>query len=315
MKKTYSYTLVIIFKEIDFTFSVSRITSVLCVKNMLWIGTGDGYIYIYNILIKSKKNIDDNNTNNINNNQLNQTTASERPKAKVSKTKSICLHDVKKINKKQITFANKPNKNEKEEFIENDNSKKSIRKWKSEYLVKLTYDDDESSEDQNRLLSQILKLSYSNLNSTSYNDDFISKYIIESERMNDNNSIFSDNKSTTNDYEELINNNYISDDLWSGSSRKSWIWDSESINSHSNNTLENRLRSTNSLSCNESFKINSIFPRLDLSPTKTSNLSDNDSETTNFFNDEDDDAFLTKKSSPKRKNQINRFDKSIKGIF
>jgi hypothetical protein len=119
------------------------------------------------------------------------------------------------LNKKHITFANKQNENGQDLLTENINLKKSFRKWNSEYLVKRL--DDESSEDQNRLLSQILKLSYSNLNKECYNDDIINKYLLESEQiMNDNSSIFSDNHTKqVNDFEEF-NNNYISDDLWSG---------------------------------------------------------------------------------------------------
>ncbi len=277
---------------------------------MLWLGTGDGYIYIFNILVKARTDI--NTKNNITNNQANK-IISERPKAKVSKTKSICLHDVKILNKKHITFANKQ-KEYQDVFVENIDFKKSFRKWNSEYLNKKI--DDESSEDQNQLLTQILNLSYSNLNETSYNDDLITKYLMESEKINDNNSVFSDNHTRPiNDFEE-INNNYISDDLWSGSSRKSWIWDNEneSVLSQSNNIKQSRARSTNSFSCNESL----IFPKFEMSPSKTPNLSDNETETTNFYNDEDDETFFSnKKISPKRKsqNQISRIDKNDKSIF
>lgn len=37
----------------DFTFDLSRITSILGFKNYVWLGTGDGYLYIYQIRLKS----------------------------------------------------------------------------------------------------------------------------------------------------------------------------------------------------------------------------------------------------------------------
>jgi hypothetical protein len=103
-----------------------------------------------------------------------------------------------------------------------------------------------------------------------------------------------------------------------GSSRKSWLWENESILSQSNNIRQSRVRSTNSFSCNESLihsnKLNSTFPRCTISSNKTPNISDD--ETTNFYNDEDDDAFFSKKTSPRRKIQVfNRFNKNQKSIL
>ena len=53
LKKLITIHILYLLKIEDFSFDFSRITSILSFKNLIWLGTGDGYMYIYEIRLKS----------------------------------------------------------------------------------------------------------------------------------------------------------------------------------------------------------------------------------------------------------------------
>jgi hypothetical protein len=191
----------------------------------VWLGTGDGYIYIFSVKpIKSAESSQEPVSD--------QPAESKTPKAEAPKN-IVTLRPKKFVRSKRISFMNddilENEQNDDDIFVTNDFKERSLKKWKSERFIRMEEKEENELEEEehNKLLSQVLQLSYANL-ADNYDSNRISKFILESETLNDESPDLSYKIRFSNapDFDEF-NYNYISDDLWSGSSRKSWVLDRE----------------------------------------------------------------------------------------
>lgn len=170
-------------RDDDFSFNFSRLTSILSIGGLVWLGTGDGYLYIYSV--KSKIKIK-------------------------SRSESMKVNIQSKLKLRQTNSLNTP-------FL-NQSKNTAIKKHVvfSKNNLSLDHIATHKISDKSQLDGlDIIKAYLTSLPSQSR----LSKLSMPNLRAR-NSSL--NNTESFEEEEDNLNDDYISDDLWSGSSRLSY---------------------------------------------------------------------------------------------